>query len=512
MKVLNFEGFLKIYEAEGNLTAELVGDSSVANYKALTSSIKASHPGLIQGGINSYGLLKKAKAYSEVDPNARIVFVAMGSNDIYTINPTMIATVASLRNELERIFPNAEFIVVKGGWGWGGLNKFSGETDPQEMDRYYDEVWAKNGFNVMDRSQGYSAEHHTFTNPNIKAQVADMESIVRGNKELYAVASGASMKEPSEEDLEEFYDALELAANERKELEQQTPGTYVYDPLVQRIQIGLEFLGKDLPRFGADGLYGPETAESIRQFKEENSLDSPGSVFGTDDMIALISSLKNNNFAPADLGRVWKKSEELAGGNLDMSNDTDYLYYMQHQQGPAGASSLLRASQGGGQLHPSTRANSGKYLTGNMPSKEVSAQIAAAIDANDDQRAATLFLSYWRDFWNKKKSQAVSLINQPKYAEVKAAIDSVPSSLPKDFLYTVAFIESGLDPKPMSSGRYLGLFAITKENLQKKVPGGDIFNPKDNAFAAIKGMEEGINMFSRLAGNYLKGDLASRTA
>lgn len=504
MRVLNFEGFVSLSESNGKLKAELIGDSSVGLYKALTNQIQISHPELNKVGISTIGLLDLLKGFSQIDPEVGLVFIGIGSNDLYQVNNQNVRAAASIRKELQRIFPNAEFVVVKGGWGWGGLDKFPEGQEPKEMDQYYKNVWERSGFNVMERSQGYSPQHHTTNNQEIRKQVSDMESIVQGNKNLYVVGS-ISDAEPTEEDLEEYFDALERSVNNRDTLSQQKPGTYSYDPLVQRIQIGLEFLGYDLPRFGADGLYGPETAESIKGFKLDNSIDTSESSFGPEDMIAFITALRENQFSPSDLKSVWKKSQELSG-DIDLDDDSDYLYYMQHQQGPSGAASLIKASQGAGKLNPATRANSGKYLTGNMPDKEIAAQISAAIDANDDQRAATLFLSYWKNFWNKKKQRALNLINQSKYSDIKSAIDSVETSLPKDFLYTVAFIESGLQAKPSGTGKYMGLFAITQDSLNKRVPNGNIYNPKDNATAAIKGMEEGIGQFTKLAGNYLKKD------
>jgi peptidoglycan hydrolase-like protein with peptidoglycan-binding domain len=508
MKVLNFESFLLLEDNQGFVNAEIIGDSSVGLYKSLVPNLKATYPELNKVGLNSLQLLSSLKEFTKTDPNVGIVFVAMGSNDLYIAGSRLKNIVSAIKSELSRIFPNAKLMVVKGGWGWGGLSKFQSENEPDEMKEYYD-VWSSEGFDVMDKSQGFSEEHHTIKNSGIRKQAIDIASIISGEKDLYKVSQTLGDKEPSKEDLDEFYNALKNAANERVLLKQQSSGEYVFDPLVQRIQIGLEFLGKDLPRFGADGLYGPETASSIEDFKRENGIEGSGETFGPDDFIALISNLENKELDYADLGKSWKKSSDLASG-LDFTGDQDYLYYMQHQQGAAGAASLLKASQGAGKLNPSTRANSGKYLTGNMPDKDISYQISAAIDAGNDQRAATLFLSYWKNFWNKKKKKALELINLPEYSQIKNAIDSVETDIPKDFLYTTAFIESGLKPKPKTFGSYKGLFAITDRALKKHVPQGDIFNPADNAYAAIKDMEQGISTFSNLAGNYLKNSGASR--
>ena len=55
----------------------------------------------------------------------------------------------------------------------------------------------------------------------------------------------------------------------------------------------------------------------------------------------------------------------------------------------------------------------------------------------------------------------MSLINNPKYLKAKKAIDSIKDpQLPKEFLTTVAFKESSLNPNPPTNKTYKGLFQI----------------------------------------------------
>jgi peptidoglycan hydrolase-like protein with peptidoglycan-binding domain len=58
---------------------------------------------------------------------------------------------------------------------------------------------------------------------------------------------------------------------------QQKLGSMEYQKNVELIQIGLVLLGYELPRFGIDGLFGPETAEAVRKYKEENKIVSESS-------------------------------------------------------------------------------------------------------------------------------------------------------------------------------------------------------------------------------------------
>ena len=70
-------------------------------------------------------------------------------------------------------------------------------------------------------------------------------------------------------DVQEFFDLLETTANSGG-ITQQTGGGYTYQASVEAMQIGLLLLGYELPRFGVDGLFGPETAQAVKKFKEEN--------------------------------------------------------------------------------------------------------------------------------------------------------------------------------------------------------------------------------------------------
>ena len=55
-------------------------------------------------------------------------------------------------------------------------------------------------------------------------------------------------------------------------LSQQQLGSMTYQKGVESMQIGLILLGYELPRFGVDGLFGPETAAAVSKFKQDNSI------------------------------------------------------------------------------------------------------------------------------------------------------------------------------------------------------------------------------------------------
>ena len=54
---------------------------------------------------------------------------------------------------------------------------------------------------------------------------------------------------------------------------EQKLGSMVHQQGVEAVQIGLQILGYELPRFGTDGLFGPETANAVNKYKTDKSLN-----------------------------------------------------------------------------------------------------------------------------------------------------------------------------------------------------------------------------------------------
>ena len=60
-------------------------------------------------------------------------------------------------------------------------------------------------------------------------------------------------------------------------IEQQELGSMEYQKNVELVQIGLILLGYELPRHGVDGLFGPETAVAVGEYKQDNNIVSESS-------------------------------------------------------------------------------------------------------------------------------------------------------------------------------------------------------------------------------------------
>jgi hypothetical protein len=105
-------------------------------------------------------------------------------------------------------------------------------------------------------------------------------------------------------DVAEFFKTIEDAANSGG-LKQQS-GQMSYQKNVESMQIGLMLLGYQLPKFGIDGLFGPETGVAVQKFISDhlNKLN--------EDANFLRNTLD-------DLGYSEKGSEITSGG--DITND-----------------------------------------------------------------------------------------------------------------------------------------------------------------------------------------------
>lgn len=71
-------------------------------------------------------------------------------------------------------------------------------------------------------------------------------------------------------DVEEFFTTLN---DIDYPIFQQKYGSMTYQKDVETVQIGLTILGYELPKFGVDGKFGPETARSVSKFKSDNQVN-----------------------------------------------------------------------------------------------------------------------------------------------------------------------------------------------------------------------------------------------
>lgn len=74
------------------------------------------------------------------------------------------------------------------------------------------------------------------------------------------------------DDVKEYFDTL---SNIKKPIHQRSRRDMEFQKNVEAVQIGLVLLGYELPRFGVDGLFGPETGAAVNKFKTDNPPQRP---------------------------------------------------------------------------------------------------------------------------------------------------------------------------------------------------------------------------------------------
>ena len=93
-----------------------------------------------------------------------------------------------------------------------------------------------------------------------------------------------------------------------------------YDKDVEKIQTALQFLGYSLPKWGVDGLFGPETESAVKSFESENEISSDGKL-SEDDLIKLVELLTSKGFTDSDLSKIQTTSDF---DKINVGNDNDF--------------------------------------------------------------------------------------------------------------------------------------------------------------------------------------------
>jgi hypothetical protein len=538
MKILNFDSFLNekenfLNESLDEGEAYLIGDSTsilLSQTRELKNKITTIKD-LSIVGIGTYAFSEILKDYRKEYPETKFIFLFMGANDLYNPTSSVMRSAEIVKEQMDRIFPNAQkFIVRAGSWGWGGLKIYGkGKNIPSEMEKYYEKVWKPLGFitikeylEIQYDSQG-NPTHPNLEAPRIKELSREILEIAEGKREFYMedITSARDLDSiglDGEEKLINFYDVLQNAVHDGvtlRKMVQEGLGVFetlshVFNPAVERAQIGLQFLGYPLSQFGVDGIFGSETEQSVMDYKSDFQVEGDPKVMDDYFFVSLINNLKDEGFGGSDiegiLGNSYDTIDSLGDRGTpsysfsgDLGGD-EYLIFVQHNQGGAGASSLVAAKEGKGKIHSFTRSKGMmNNIPGDMP--DYKRQISEALNSGNDQRAASLFLEMWKIKYAAKKKEGLENINKPQNAQVKAILEqcSRESGVPFEVLVTIANIESGLNPKA-GNANYKGLFALNPSTAVQYNPQlnySNIFDPLVNAQAGSKMLAAGKDYLAK---------------
>lgn len=109
---------------------------------------------------------------------------------------------------------------------------------------------------------------------NLREQLERIHRLNYGNKvikegfldSLFGDKKDEKKADTVEPNVQKFFETLETAAKGNG-ITQQEKGSMTFQKEVETMQIGLILLGYELPRFGVDGLFGPETGSAVKKFK-----------------------------------------------------------------------------------------------------------------------------------------------------------------------------------------------------------------------------------------------------
>lgn len=238
------------------------------------------------------------------------------------------------------------------------------------------------------------------------------------------------------------------------------------------------------------------------------------------------------NYTSDGTSATFRSSDSFASGDSNLQG-TQELYWLAnfiHNQGPCGATSILNAASLGipsmdadrnpGYKNPFCAKHRGTdSIQYNMfgrsdgyPSSDgnVGSNFKSVIQAAGGSLSPLYtpanFTLYKKAQFIEKYNSANSLANEKKYAGIFAYFEEASKKygVPLDYIKYVAYCESGFDPNA-GNKKYKGLFAISDQDFQRLVPGGNIYDARDNTIAGVQMLKETLEKAETLRNWYYGG-------
>lgn len=130
------------------------------------------------------------------------------------------------------------------------------------------------------------------------------------------------VKLPTNTIVDDFFKTLDESISSGG-LRQQSKGTMTYQKGVETMQIGLILVGYELPIYGVDGLFGPETAATVKKFKLDNQIKSEVSdmEFASPEMLSKLKELLTTRGISSE--DIKKYVDPVYSGGSDEFTDLD---------------------------------------------------------------------------------------------------------------------------------------------------------------------------------------------
>lgn len=109
-----------------------------------------------------------------------------------------------------------------------------------------------------------------------------------------------------------------ILAGINEPLKQQKYGTMKWQQGVEATQMALILLGYELPKFGVDGLFGPETAAAVKKYKKENNLVNESVRLALNE--AELVQLKDTNYSHVKYDKDGTENDYV---NVHLLNDLE---------------------------------------------------------------------------------------------------------------------------------------------------------------------------------------------
>ena len=130
-------------------------------------------------------------------------------------------------------------------------------------------------------------------------------------------------------EVNDFFKSLEVSKEDGLSVEKI--GSMEYKKSVESLQIGLILLGYELPRFGVDGLFGPETEKAVDKFINDNEIevkDDSTSTATPEMLVILIEKLKSEGISEEDLKKHINSSLNADGSIGEKTNGVEIARYL----------------------------------------------------------------------------------------------------------------------------------------------------------------------------------------